>query len=51
MANTILTPGEENIKEPPIKEPIIPYLEKDNYLSEFQIIEEKAIARENLDVY
>ena len=51
MANTILTPGEENIKEPPIKEPIIPYLEKDNYLSEFQTIEEKAIARENLDVY
>ena len=51
MANTILTPGEENIKEPPIKEPIIHYLEKDNYLSEFQTIEEKAIARENLDVY
>ena len=51
MANTILTPEEENIKEPPIKEPIISYLEKDNYLSEFQTIEEKAIARENLDVY
>lgn len=50
MANTILTPGEENIEQTPVEQPT-PYLEKDNYLSEFQTIEEKAAARENLDVY
>lgn len=50
MANTILTPGEENIEQTPVEQPT-PYLEKDNYLSEFQTIEEKAVARENLDVY
>lgn len=50
MANTILTPGEENIEQSPVEQPV-PYLEKDNYLSEFQTIEEKAVARENLDVY
>lgn len=50
MANTILTPGEENIEQTPVEQ-TTPYLEKDNYLSEFQTIEEKAVARENLDVY
>lgn len=50
MANTILTPGEENIEQTPVQQ-TTPYLEKDNYLSEFQTIEEKAVARENLDVY
>ncbi len=50
MANTILTPGEENIEQTPV-EKATPYLEKDNYLSEFQTDEEKAVARENLDVY
>lgn len=50
MANTILTPGEENIEQIPVEQ-TTPYLEKDNYLSEFQTIEEKAVARENLDVY
>lgn len=50
MANTILTPGEENIEQTPVEQPT-PYLEKDNCLSEFQTTEEKAIARENLDVY
>ena len=50
MANTILTPGEENIEQTPTEE-VTPYLEKDNYLSEFQTAEEKAVARENLDVY
>lgn len=50
MANTILTPGEENIEQTPVEQPT-PYLEKDNYLSEFQTTEEKAVARENLDVY
>lgn len=50
MANTILTPGEENIEQTPV-EKVTPYLEKDNYLSEFQTDGEKAVARENLDVY
>lgn len=50
MANTILTPGEENIEQTPVEQPT-QYLEKDNYLSEFQTTEEKAVARENLDVY
>lgn len=50
MANTILTPGEENIEQTPV-EKATPYLEKDNYLSEFQADGEKAVARENLDVY
>ncbi len=50
MANTILTPGEENIEQTPV-EKATPYLEKDNYLSEFQTDGEKAVARENLDVY
>lgn len=50
MANTILTPGEENIEQTPI-EKVTPYLEKDNYLSEFQTEGEKAVARENLYVY
>ena len=50
MANTILTPGEENIEQTHVEE-ATPYLEKDNYLSEFQTEEEKAVARENLDVY
>nr|DAH58399.1 MAG TPA: hypothetical protein [Bacteriophage sp.] len=34
MANTILTPGEENINPSPIEQ-TTPYLEKDNYLSEY----------------
>lgn len=50
MANTILIPGEENIEQTPV-EKATPYLEKDNYLSEFQTDGEKAVARENLDVY
>ncbi len=50
MANTILTPGEENIEQTPIEE-TTSYLEKDNYLSEFQTEEEKAVVRENLNVY
>lgn len=50
MANTILTPGEENIGQTPV-EKATPYLEKDNYLSEFQTEGEKAVARENLDIY
>lgn len=50
MANTILTPGEENINPSPIEQ-TTPYLEKDNYLSEYQTEGEKAVVRENLDVY
>ncbi|MDE5977222.1 MAG: hypothetical protein K2G70_01980 [Turicibacter sp.] len=50
MANTILTPGEENIEQTPV-EKTTPYLERDNYLSEFQTEEEKAVVRENLNVY
>ena len=50
MANTILTPREENIEQTPVAR-ATPYLENDNYLSEFQTDGEKAVARENLDVY
>lgn len=52
MANdTILTPGGDHWEEPT---PIIEspqYLEKDNYLSEYETEGEKAVIRENLDVY
>ena len=50
MANTILTPGEENVKQTSTIQSI-PYLEKDKYLSEFQTTDEKAVVRENLNVY
>lgn len=50
MANTILTPGEENVKQTSTIQSV-PYLEKDKYLSEFQTTDEKAVVRENLNVY
>ena len=50
--DSILTPGYQEIKDPSTK-PLdtINYLEKDNYLSEFESEGEKAVVRENLDVY
>lgn len=51
MANdTILTPGGEEVIQPTPQE-TNQYLEKDNYLSEFQTEEEKAVVRENLGVH
>lgn len=50
MANTILTPGEESVTPMPVEQST-PYLEKDKYLSEFQTEGEKAVVRENLDIY
>lgn len=51
MANdTILTPGEQYLNQAaPQAEP--QYLERDNYLSEYQEEGEKSAVRENLDVY
>lgn len=51
MANdTILTPGGEHWE--PISEPVdVGYLERDKYLGEYEEEGEKAIVRENLDVY
>ena len=50
--DSILTPGYQEIKDPSTQ-PLgtINYLEKDNYLSEFESEGEKAVVRENLDVY
>lgn len=51
MANdTILTPGNEYQANKPISEDP-QYLEKDNYLAEYESEGEKAVVRANLDVY
>lgn len=51
MANdTILTPGSEYQATTPISEET-QYLERDKYLSEYDTEGEKAVVRENLDVY
>lgn len=51
MANdTILTPGGDHWE--PTPEPVASqYLERDNFLSEYETEEEKAVVRENLNVY
>ena len=49
---SILTPGYQEIEDSSTKPSNdVNYLEKDNYLSEFQTEEEKAVVRENLNVY
>ena len=51
MANdTILTPGGDHW-EPTPEQKSTQYLEKDNFLSEYETEGEKAVVRENLDVY
>lgn len=51
MANdTILTPGEDH-QEPTPEQKSTQYLERDNFLSEYETEGEKAVVRENLDVY
>lgn len=51
MANdTILTPGGEHWEPTPVQE-TNQYLEKDKFLSEYETEGEKAVVRENLDVY
>lgn len=49
--NSILTPGCQIVTDP-IPEPsnLPQYLEKDNYLSEYETEEQKAIVRENLNI-
>lgn len=48
--NTILTPGGDHL-EPTPEQKSTQYLEKDNFLSEYETEGEKAVVRENLDVY
>lgn len=51
MANdTILTPGGDHWEPTPVQE-TTQYLERDNFLSEYETEGEKAVVRENLDVY
>ena len=51
MANdTILTPGGDHW-EPTPEQKSTQYLERDNFLSEYETEGEKAVVRENLDVY
>lgn len=51
MANdTILTPGGDHWT-PTVEPEVSQYLEKDNFLSEYETEGEKAVVRENLDVY
>lgn len=51
MANdTILTPGGDHWEPTPIQE-TNQYLERDKFLSEYETEGEKAVVRENLDVY
>lgn len=51
MANdTILTPGGDFREQTPMQENS-QYLEKDKFLSEYETESEKAVVRENLDVY
>lgn len=51
MANdVILTPG-GSYQNPTSEQDITQYLKKDNFLSEYETEEEKAVVRENLDVY
>lgn len=51
MANdTILTPGGDHW-EPTTEQELTQYLERDNFLSEYETEGEKAVVRENLDVY
>lgn len=50
--NSILTPGCQNTNDTPtIIDETIQYLEKDNYLSEYDNEAEKSVVRENLNVY
>ncbi len=50
--NSILTPGCQNTDDTPtIIDETIQYLEKDNYLSEYDNEAEKSVVRENLNVY
>lgn len=50
--NTILTPGCQVTEDTPsIIDETVQYLEKDNYLSEYENEAEKSVVRENLNVY
>lgn len=50
--NSILTPGCQGTKDTPSTiDETVQYLEKDNYLSEYENEVEKSVVRENLNVY
>ena len=50
--NSILTPGcQDTVDVPTIADESVQYLEKDNFLSEYENESEKSVVRENLNVY
>lgn len=50
--NSILTPGyQDTVDVPTTVDESVQYLEKDNFLSEYQNESEKSVVRENLNVY
>ena len=51
MADSILTPGYEEVEQTPIEKDSEQYLQIDNYLSEYENDEQKSVVRENLKVY